>query len=83
MRLPSLPSWSLAHTERPTSTTARSTAITRLPVALSKVYGTGTSSVDLSDLASTELAVVVGGESASNHPRLITSLVRLRKRGGR
>ena len=52
-------------------------------VALSKVYGTGTSSVDLSDLASTELAVVVGANPASNHPRLITSLVKLRKRGGK
>ena len=52
-------------------------------VALSQVCGTSTSSVELSDLGSTDLAVVVGANPASNHPRLITSLIKLRKRGGK
>lgn len=52
-------------------------------VALSSIYGSGTSSVSLDDLASTELALVIGANPASNHPRLITQLVNLRKRGGK
>lgn len=52
-------------------------------VALGKVYGSGTSSVVLDDLRQTDLAVVVGANPASNHPRLITQLIDLRRRGGR
>ncbi|MBU6241743.1 MAG: molybdopterin-dependent oxidoreductase, partial [Acidobacteria bacterium] len=52
-------------------------------VALSSIYGSGTSSVSLDDLATTELALVIGANPASNHPRLITQLVNLRKRGGK
>ena len=52
-------------------------------VALAQVYGSGTSSVDLTDLSRTDLAVVIGANPASNHPRLITQLIRLRERGGR
>jgi len=52
-------------------------------VALSSIYGSGTASVSLDDLATTELAVVIGANPASNHPRLITQLVNLRKRGGK
>ena len=52
-------------------------------VALTDVYGSGTSSVDLADLAETDLAVVIGANPASNHPRLITQLIRLRERGGK
>lgn len=52
-------------------------------VALGKVYGSGTSSVRLDDLAHADLALVAGANPASNHPRLITQLVELRRRGGR
>ena len=52
-------------------------------VALNSIYGSGTASVSLDDLATTELAVVVGANPASNHPRLITQLINLRKRGGK
>ncbi len=52
-------------------------------VALSEVYGSGTASLTLDDLASADLAVVVGANPASNHPRLITELVKLRRRRGR
>ena len=37
----------------------------------------------LDDLAKADTAVVVGANPASNHPRLITQLVELRRRGGR
>src|SRR5581483_5454503 len=52
-------------------------------VALSQVYGSGTSSVGLDDLGSADLALVAGANPASNHPRLITQLVQLRRRGGK
>jgi molybdopterin-dependent oxidoreductase alpha subunit len=52
-------------------------------VALSRVYGSGTASVVLEDLDEADLVVVAGANPASNHPRLITQLVRLRRRGGR
>ena len=52
-------------------------------VALTEVYGSGTASLTLDDLASADLAVVVGANPASNHPRLMTELVKLRRRGGR
>ena len=52
-------------------------------VALSEVYGSGTASVVLEDLDRADLALVAGANPASNHPRLITRLVNLRRRGGR
>lgn len=52
-------------------------------VALTGVYGSGTSSVSLEDLAQADLALVAGANPASNHPRLITQLVDLRARGGK
>jgi len=51
-------------------------------VALSQVYGSGTASVVLDDLKHADLALVAGANPASNHPRLITQLVELRRRGG-
>lgn len=52
-------------------------------VALSRVYGSGTASVSLDDLEYADLALVAGANPASNHPRLITQLVRMRRRRGR
>src|SRR6478735_2223480 len=52
-------------------------------VALQHVYGSGTSAVSLDDLGQTDLVMVVGANPASNHPRLITQLMHLRRRGGR
>jgi len=51
-------------------------------VALSAAIGTGTATVVLDDLAKADLALVAGANPASNHPRLITQLVNLRRRGG-
>ena len=47
------------------------------------VYGSGTASVDLDDLSKSDLAVVIGANPASNHPRLITQLMHLKRRGGK
>jgi len=52
-------------------------------VALADAIGSGTATVVLDDLAQSDLAVVVGANPASNHPRLITQLVELRRRGGK
>ncbi|HJV88689.1 MAG TPA: FdhF/YdeP family oxidoreductase [Holophagaceae bacterium] len=51
-------------------------------VALTQIYGSGTSSLVLEDLGKADLAFVIGANPASNHPRLITQLVELRQRGG-
>jgi len=52
-------------------------------VALAQVYGSGTASVTLEDLAQADLVLVAGANPASNHPRLMTHLVQLRRRGGK
>lgn len=52
-------------------------------VALADAIGSGTATVTLDDLGLADCAVVIGANPASNHPRLITQLVELRRRGGR
>lgn len=51
-------------------------------VALGEVYGSGTASVGLDDFREADLVLVAGANPASNHPRLITQLVAVRRRGG-
>ena len=51
-------------------------------VALQRAIGSSTATVALEDLDRADLAVIVGANPASNHPRLITKLVELRRRGG-
>jgi molybdopterin-dependent oxidoreductase alpha subunit len=51
-------------------------------VGLNKALGTGTATVTLDDLEHCDLAMIIGGNPASNHPRLMTSLNHLRRRGG-
>ncbi len=52
-------------------------------VALAQVYGSGTASITLEDLAQADLVLVAGANPASNHPRLVGQLVHLRRRGGK
>src|SRR2546428_4088604 len=51
-------------------------------VALAQVYGSGTASITLEDLTQADLVLVAGANPASNHPRLVSQLVQLRRRGG-
>ncbi|MBX3423376.1 MAG: FdhF/YdeP family oxidoreductase [Pirellulaceae bacterium] len=51
-------------------------------VGLNKALGTGTATVTLEDIEHCDLAFIIGGNPASNHPRLLTSLTHLRRRGG-
>lgn len=49
---------------------------------LASVIGGGTGTVQLEDLDRCDLLFLIGANPASNHPRLMTSLMRLRRRGG-
>lgn len=52
-------------------------------VGLFESIGTGTATVTLEDIEACDLLFLIGGNPASNHPRLMTSLVELRRRGGK
>lgn len=51
-------------------------------VGLSSVLGTGTATLVLEDLEHSDLIFVIGGNPASNHPRLMSTLKNMRRRGG-
>ncbi len=51
-------------------------------VGLSSTVGSSTATVVLEDLESADTVFVIGGNPASNHPRLMTSLMHVRRRGG-
>jgi molybdopterin-dependent oxidoreductase alpha subunit len=52
-------------------------------VGLSQALGTGTATVQAGDIENTDVFFLFGGNPASNHPRLMSHLLRLRRRGGR
>ncbi len=52
-------------------------------VGLTKSLGTGTATVQLEDLDSTDLMFLIGANPASNHPRFMRTLMEIRRRGGR
>lgn len=51
-------------------------------VGLTAALGTGTATVALDDVENCDLFVLIGGNPASNHPRLMRSLMQVRRRGG-
>lgn len=51
-------------------------------VGLYDSIGSGTATVRLEDLDECDLVFLIGGNPASNHPRLMTTLAKLRDRGG-
>ncbi len=51
-------------------------------VGLTSVTGSGTATIELEDLDKADLIFVIGGNPASNHPRLMTTLKNCRRRGG-
>src|SRR3982751_4876413 len=58
-------------------------------VGLASVTGSGTATVTLDDLdddrggTGCDLIFIIGGNPASNHPRLMTTLLKLKRRGGK
>jgi molybdopterin-dependent oxidoreductase alpha subunit len=51
-------------------------------VGLGAALGTGTATVTLADVEATDLFVLIGANPASNHPRLMRTLMTIRRRGG-
>ncbi|MGH7139021.1 MAG: molybdopterin-dependent oxidoreductase, partial [Pirellulales bacterium] len=51
-------------------------------VGLASSVGTGTATLALDDLDGADLVFVIGGNPASNHPRLMRTLMQVRRRGG-
>jgi molybdopterin-dependent oxidoreductase alpha subunit len=52
-------------------------------VGLGTTLGTGTATVVLDDLEKADTIFIIGGNPPSNHPRLMTTLMHLRRRGGK
>lgn len=52
-------------------------------VGLALALGSHTATITLEDLEQCDFALVIGANPASNHPRLITQLMELRRRGGK
>ncbi|MEM8912796.1 MAG: FdhF/YdeP family oxidoreductase [Planctomycetota bacterium] len=52
-------------------------------VGLQSSVGSGTATIQLEDLEQADCVFLIGGNPASNHPRLMTSLMHVRRRGGR
>lgn len=51
-------------------------------VGLTSSLGTGTATVSLEDLEHADFVMLLGGNPASNHPRLMRSLMQVRRNGG-
>ena len=52
-------------------------------VGLSSVTGSGTATITLQDIDRCDLLFLIGANPASNHPRLMRTIVDLKRRGGR
>ncbi len=52
-------------------------------VGLASVTGSGTATITLEDIDRCDLIFLIGGNPASNHPRLMRSLMDLKRRGGK
>jgi len=52
-------------------------------VGLASSIGTGTGTIKLEDLEHADLYILIGGNPASNHPRLMRSLMMIRRKGGK
>lgn len=51
-------------------------------VGLTSVLGTGTATLTLEDVEHADCIFLIGGNPASNHPRLMSTLKHIRRRGG-
>ncbi len=52
-------------------------------VGLQSSVGSSTATLTLEDFENTDLVFLIGGNPASNHPRMMTTLMHLRRRGGK
>ncbi|MCB9857540.1 MAG: FdhF/YdeP family oxidoreductase [Phycisphaerales bacterium] len=51
-------------------------------VGLNQAIGSGTASIVLEDVDNADLLFLIGGNPASNHPRLMRTMMKIRRRGG-
>lgn len=51
-------------------------------VGLTSSIGSGTATIVLEDVEHADLVFLIGGNPASNHPRIMTTLKKIRRRGG-
>ncbi len=51
-------------------------------VGLNSSFGTGTATITLEDAEQADLIFLIGGNPASNHPRLMKTLMQVRRNGG-
>jgi len=52
-------------------------------VGLASAIGTGAGTIKLDDLEKSDFVMLIGGNPASNHPRMMRSLMMVRRRGGK
>lgn len=52
-------------------------------VGLTSSVGSGTATIVLEDVENTDLVFLIGGNPASNHPRVMTTLKNVRRKGGK
>jgi len=52
-------------------------------VGLASVTGSGTATIELEDLEHADLLFIIGANPASNHPRLMRTIIDLKRRGGK
>ena len=52
-------------------------------VGLTNTFGSGTATLLLEDVEHADLVFIIGGNPSSNHPRLMSSLKHVRRRGGK
>ena len=52
-------------------------------VGLASVIGTGAGTVKLDDMENADCVLLIGGNPASNHPRMMRTLMMVRRRGGK
>jgi molybdopterin-dependent oxidoreductase alpha subunit len=52
-------------------------------VGLASVIGTGAGTISLDDMEKSDFVMLIGGNPASNHPRMMRTLMTVRRRGGR
>jgi molybdopterin-dependent oxidoreductase alpha subunit len=52
-------------------------------VGLSQTIGSGTATLKLDDVENTDLFFLIGGNPTSNHPRLLTTLMKIKSKGAK
>jgi len=52
-------------------------------VGLATVIGTGAGTIQLDDMEKSDLVMLIGGNPASNHPRMMRTLMMVRRKGGK